>query len=374
MRFLQICDPYELHLQHCYRSNPGLSELPHESQMEAFYRGGYMSSHLFYHGLRDFGYESYLLMPNCVSSQRKWAEERSWDLPSNQAESIKLLGRQVEAIKPDVLFFNNACFVSSEVVKSWSFRPALVVGWRAAPMWGKLDWSAFDLILSGFSRLVELAREVGAKDAAVFHAPMVQDWLYDAVPDEEIVADVVFAGSAYPGIHASRTRFLAELGERNRAEGFPLKMHYHLSGSLADLPEAVFPYLQPVKVGREMLAALRRGRVALDCRAEQALEVDGRRIDFGLEETINIRLFEAAGAGCCTLTQRLEGVRRFFEPGVEIETYGSLEECWEKLLYYKERPDEARAMGHAARQRCLSEYTEEKRLKVLDGLLKSRLH
>ena len=58
------------------------------------------------------------------------------------------------------------------------------------------------------------------------------------------------------------------------------------------------------------------------------------------------RIFEAAGAGSCIITDAWEGVAQFFEPGREIlvaENGPAVAETIARL-----RPDEARRIGSAA--------------------------
>ncbi|HYG21560.1 MAG TPA: glycosyltransferase [Verrucomicrobiae bacterium] len=67
------------------------------------------------------------------------------------------------------------------------------------------------------------------------------------------------------------------------------------------------------------------------------------------------RVFEAAGAGACLITDAWEGIEMFLEPGREVLVAGSGEEVAEHLRRLS--PDESRRIGNAALQRVLSEHT-----------------
>jgi spore maturation protein CgeB len=71
------------------------------------------------------------------------------------------------------------------------------------------------------------------------------------------------------------------------------------------------------------------------------------------------RVFEAAGAGACLITDHWEGLERFLEPGNEVLVARSGTEvasCLSALT-----PARARALGHRARLRVLAEHTYTRR-------------
>jgi len=66
------------------------------------------------------------------------------------------------------------------------------------------------------------------------------------------------------------------------------------------------------------------------------------------------RVFEAAGAGACVITDTWQGVDQFFEPGEEILLASSAEE----VVHHLREVDSARAvaMGLAMRERALRDH------------------
>ncbi|MFA9479259.1 glycosyltransferase [Phycisphaerales bacterium AB-hyl4] len=79
------------------------------------------------------------------------------------------------------------------------------------------------------------------------------------------------------------------------------------------------------------------------------------------------RLFEAAGAGACMITDAWAGLEQFFEPGEEILVARDGEAVVEHLL--RLTPMAARAIGTAARQRVLAEHTYAHRAAELEAVL-----
>jgi spore maturation protein CgeB len=79
------------------------------------------------------------------------------------------------------------------------------------------------------------------------------------------------------------------------------------------------------------------------------------------------RVFEAAGAGACIITDAWEGIELFLEPGREILVAKSGDELIEHLRALS--PEKAREIGEAAFSRVCSEHTYEHRAKQVSSLL-----
>ncbi len=79
------------------------------------------------------------------------------------------------------------------------------------------------------------------------------------------------------------------------------------------------------------------------------------------------RIFEAAGAGACLITDQWEGIEMFLEPGKEVLVAKDGDEVAEHLLSLTS--EQARAIGIAARQRILAEHTYAKRAVQLQTIL-----
>jgi spore maturation protein CgeB len=83
------------------------------------------------------------------------------------------------------------------------------------------------------------------------------------------------------------------------------------------------------------------------------------------------RVFEAAGAGACLITDAWEGVELFLEPGREILVARDGGEVADHLCALT--PQRAREIGEAARRRVLAEHTYAQRADTVDALLRKTL-
>lgn len=80
-------------------------------------------------------------------------------------------------------------------------------------------------------------------------------------------------------------------------------------------------------------------------------------LNCSLNGDLNLRVFEALGAGGFLITDRLapeSGLDRLFEPGRHLVTYGTAGELVETIRHYRAHPDEARAIRAAGQARLLA--------------------
>jgi spore maturation protein CgeB len=75
------------------------------------------------------------------------------------------------------------------------------------------------------------------------------------------------------------------------------------------------------------------------------------------------RIFEAAGAAACLISDYWPGLEQFLEPEREVLTASSGDEVVERLLSLT--PERARAIGAAARRRVLAEHTYARRVEAI---------
>ena len=83
------------------------------------------------------------------------------------------------------------------------------------------------------------------------------------------------------------------------------------------------------------------------------------------------RVFEAAGAGACLVTDAWEGIELFLEPGEEVLVAEDGAEV--AALVEQLDPARARAIGEAGRRRVLAEHTYAHRAVEVERLLEAEL-
>ena len=83
------------------------------------------------------------------------------------------------------------------------------------------------------------------------------------------------------------------------------------------------------------------------------------------------RVFEAAGAGACLITDAWEGVELFLQPDEEVLVARDGQDVADHVRWLT--PERARAVGQAALQRVLAEHTYSRRGAEVDVLLRREL-
>jgi spore maturation protein CgeB len=79
------------------------------------------------------------------------------------------------------------------------------------------------------------------------------------------------------------------------------------------------------------------------------------------------RVFEAAGAAACLISDRWPGIEEFLEPGREVLVAGSGEEVAEHVMQLD--TERARAIGIAAQRKVLAEHTYAQRVALIEATL-----
>jgi spore maturation protein CgeB len=105
---------------------------------------------------------------------------------------------------------------------------------------------------------------------------------------------------------------------------------------------------------------------AINCSARIVLNIN-RDSMAGVGFSPPTRVFEAAGAGACLITDEWPGVDHFFEPGKEITVAGSARDVVRALRTTDAAA--ARKIGDAMRSRALREHTYSLRAQKVDRIL-----
>lgn len=91
------------------------------------------------------------------------------------------------------------------------------------------------------------------------------------------------------------------------------------------------------------------------------------RTDFyGAETGINLRIFEAAAAGCFLLTDHCDEIADLFVIGKEIDTFRSSRELADKVSFYLENDTERYAIARRGHERFLKSHTWRDRIRQMD--------
>jgi SAM-dependent methyltransferase len=356
---VQIESFYPQLLQEAYGAFPGLRGLPFERQIAHLLATGFSGGHNVVPFLNPSQWDGHYIVLNCPWSQQRWAEEHG--LPVGIGGRDLLLA-QLRHLQPDVLYLSDIPGFDFTLLDELPSRPA-VVGWHATTVSAQTPWSAFDLVLSGIQGIRDEVLARGARAAADFMpAAPAHVQLGRSAPWQP---GVVFSGSFYGGIHQERARQFRLL---SRALG-DAGMDIHTPQPFAiDLEDRI--RFHPAVYGHDVIRLYARHGMVLDSRGDFNLGDGGRARD-----SSNMRIFEATRAGSLLFTENSPNLPRYFEPGLELETYSSFDELVSKLKFYGHPDNEAarRKIAEAGLRRVRQSHLVEHRAAWLEDLLGQHL-
>ncbi|WP_270935853.1 CgeB family protein [Falsiroseomonas oryzae] len=238
--------------------------------------------------------------------------------------------------------------------------PATLAAMRADPTHPvRRALPGLDLVLTygGGPPVVAAYRELGARRCVPVYNALDPDTHHPVSPDPRFAADLGFLANRLPDREA-------------RVEEFFLR-------PAALLPERRFTLggngwedkAMPPNVAR--LGHVGTGvHNAFNCSALAVLNVARDSMaEVGFSPAT--RVFEAAGAGACLITDAWTGLELFLTPGAEVLSARDGAEVAAHLAELT--PARARAIGQAARARILEEHTYARRGVQVDALLREHL-
>ncbi|MBD3315084.1 MAG: glycosyltransferase [Chitinivibrionales bacterium] len=374
LRFLQIHPFYPAALATLYQNNPTLASASFDQQIEAIVKDGFSGIHLFGAYMNCVGYDSRLIVLNNPPSQEAWLREHDIEPDRRGNRLLQAVIAQIETIRPDILYLSEPIGLDSKFVRSLSYRPSLVIGWRAANVPDGTDWSAFDLILSNLEGMRHLAVELGAKAAEHFF-PGFPEWMAEEITDVRPEVDVVFCGQASQGQHVRRNHYLDYVARASMQKGKQFSCRYFLSGDAKAITPVMAAVNAGTRYGIHMHRGLRTGRIGLDARGSIGLVDKGGKasMDLARKETSNMRIFETTGSGVFLLTEYHDNLSRYFEPGKEVATFTDKNDLVDTIRYYLAHPDQREEIARRGRERCLREYSMARRCEAFDAIIKKHL-
>jgi spore maturation protein CgeB len=201
----------------------------------------------------------------------------------------------------------------------------------------------FDFIFTygGGDEVVDRYRALGARNCHPIYNALEPATHHPVPPDPSLACDLLFVGNRLPDRETRVERFFLSAAE------LAPEMQFILGGEgwgSKRLPANV-RWIGHVGTGDH-------NRV--NCSARMVLNVNRDSMaDVGFSPPT--RVFEAAGAGACLITDAWAGVETFFEPGRQILVAHSAEEVVSHLRDHS--GEQAREIGKAMREHAMSYHT-----------------
>ncbi len=243
------------------------------------------------------------------------------------------------------------------VVAFWDVdAPATLERMRADPADPfREDAPLYDIVLTygGGEPVIAAYREFGAARCVPIYNALDPQTHHPVPPDPRFACDLGFLGNRLPDREARVEEFFL------RAAASTPERSFLIGGSgWGDKP-------MPPNV-RDLGHVYTADHNAFNCTPRAVLNVSRDSMaSYGFSPAT--RVFEAAGAGACLITDFWEGIPLFFEPGEEILVARSGEHVALHLATLTE--ERARAIGRGALRRVLAEHTYAHRAAQLEEVL-----
>lgn len=236
--------------------------------------------------------------------------------------------------------------------------PATLAEMRAAPDHPlRRMLPDLDLVLTygGGDPVISAYRELGARDCVPIYNALDPDTHHPVEPDARFHGDLAFLGNRLPDRDARVAEFFLKPAQLQPEQTFLIGG----SGWGDVAMPANIRKLGHVGTGQHN---------ALNCTPRMVLNVarDSMAVNGFSPAT---RVFEAAGAGACLITDYWEGIELFLKPDEEILVARDGQEVAEILAEIS--PGRAGQIGRAALARVLSDHTYANRAKQADALFRA---
>lgn len=209
------------------------------------------------------------------------------------------------------------------------------------------------LTYGGGESVVRAYMQVGAKICVPIYNALDPTTHHPVAPQERFRADIAFLGNRLPDREARVETFFFEA-----ARLLPERT-FLLAGSGWE-PDAL-----PANV--RLIGHLPTAdHNAFNCSARAVINIS-RSSMAATGHSPATRVFEAAGAGACLISDRWAGIEQFLAPGEEILVADDAREI--AFLLETLNAERAGEIGGKARQRVLSDHTYDQRAKTLDMFL-----
>ena len=216
----------------------------------------------------------------------------------------------------------------------------------------------YDMVMTygGGQPVVDAYRALGARDCVPVYNALDPATHHPVPRRAEFAADLTFLGNRLPDREARVEQFFLEPAAR-----LPERRFLIGGNGWQDKP-------MPPNV-RRLGHVYTADHNALNCSALAVLNINRESMArYGFSPPT--RIFEAAGAGACIISDAWEGVGLFLEPGREILVAKDGGEVAELLSGLDEAA--GRRIGEAARRRVLAEHSYAHRAALVEAVLSGR--
>lgn len=219
----------------------------------------------------------------------------------------------------------------------------------------------FDFVFTHELSCVPLYQSVGAREVHYMPLAVHPELFTPTMAGPAYQSDICFIGNAFrnrAALFDELAPFLA--GKRVRIIGG----FWERLARFKELSPFVYSGFIPAA---ETVKFYNGAKIVINLHRPSESGSDNRNIMNLQGRSINPRTFEINACGTLQLTDIREDLTMYYTPGVDIETFGSVEELKQKISYYLANEDHRRSIAMRAVASTMSKHTYAHRLPELLG-------
>ncbi len=365
MKFCFLTSYYPPFLNNFYLLFPDFKELSYDNMLELLLNQHFADTGAAHYYVKKTGNESFIIISNCESLQKRWALENNV-LFSEANWEKEIAFAQIKYYKPDVFYIESIFSYFGEFLKEVKPHCKVIAAWISTPFSENLPLNNIDVIFSSTPDFVKLFNDKGIP--AYYLLPGFDIRVLEKISNPQPKTISLSFVGGYSGVHVNRklllNGFVSETPLQIWGYGYDSKPYYS-KRTLNFYKHYFFPENRHIIKrfkkevwGLEMYDIIQKSLITLNI--HEAL----------LKGNVgNMRMFEASGVGTMLLNDYGNNLSQLFEIDKEIIAYKNIPEAIEKYNYLACHPEKAIEIGLNAQKRTLKDYTYEVHIsKLLDYL------
>lgn len=373
LKFLIIDPYYPAFLNAFYQENPKVKDLPYGRQQKRLMRDLFGTADFYSKALTGLGHPAHDIILNNQYLQQRWLEENT-NIVMSLSEKIqdiiisrfpiisgkiaqnwelKVLERQINHFKPDVLYSHNLGYLDPDFLQSVKPKVKLIIGQIACPLPFWRNFDPYDLIITSFPHYLP---KLGRRGIKTEYLPLCfESSILEKIPRQKRIYDVTFVGGISRA-HKKGYRLLTQLAE---------KIKFDIWGygkDEIDPQSKLYQYHHGEAWGKDMYRLMLQSKITLN-----------RHIDVAENNANNMRLYEATGCGALLITDQKDNLGELFVPGREVVAYKNLNELVSRIKYYLSHDQERSKIAKNGQKRTLKDHTYNVRMKQLVNIIQKYL-
>jgi len=282
------------------------------------------------------------------------------NLPAVRAAHMRRFWNAAEAAPVDLVISTYDYFWPAEVAELKRRTRAQVVVWYPDPCmnFGRAFFmnAPYDALFFKDPYIVHFLGDV--LKSPVYHLPECFNPARHMLPEDEIGDDPAYRCqiATAGGLHSYRVAFF---------------------NNLADYDVKIWGHTRPLWMPLEKVAKMFQGRPVYDqdkVRAFRGADILLDNLHFTEFWGVNVRCFEAAGAGAFQMVDWRPGLSQLFEDGRELVTFRGISDLREKIAFWLPRIRERKEIAAAGQRRAFRDHTYALRLGLLIDTMAGKEH